>query len=698
MNFKHAFTYTFAYLLGLCALGPLAAQDAETRQQLERIRREVNRNSFVPNQLPNSRHWEPSGFRNDLPFDAQSDSRFPGTDMETVDLLMPEFPRVQLIRGSQVLEISNDALYQSGLFDAAIHASPELSGRLQAIRSTESRLNQIKYEQNRAAAAGNDDLAKAIQRDARAARQHLMDQQAGFAQALQRQGVNGAQVATVASDGILARQRHVLIQAIRSTPGNNLGYATTRIYPNGQLGMTTVPSEYLLPTPVDANDLFFSNANGTQRLQDGVMLNVTDEPRQNPIARILAMPRFGLFYDTGKAPTARGNFAKGVSLQGRDDPAAGQTDFLQRGGTAETQFDLLFDTQVLDVGGHTLQFFTDANNDRDIERLDVEHLGFRAYNRNRGSLLEGWLLVVGKTHSLFSQEALRLTSVLGDTTLIGTADRNNKKLSQIAVHIPVCDEVQWKIAVEDPYLRDMKTVTGANLASTLTRWPTVSTNLAWASQEHHHMFQLGGITRTLGFQDTAGAEHFGTAWGLSAAGRIGPDPDRGLYFGVAGGDGVGSYIQGIEYSSVAGPSSLDTISGIGTFAGYRDIRSDPNGKKISEVNVAYGYSWTETPDLLGSTVDQRLQQGWVNYLRFFSDYMALGFEYQYGYRQVVSGDQGEDHRFLAVIALRSGPTKNSTAVAEGASALSQAFRIGGRSVSDVVYQDQRGGPTYMQQF
>jgi hypothetical protein len=106
----------------------------------------------------------------------------------------------------------------------------------------------------------------------------------------------------------------------------------------------------------------------------------------------------------------------------------------------------------------------------------------------------------------------------------------------------------------------------------------------------------------------------------------------------------------------------------------------------------------ETPDLLGPTTDQRFQQAWVNYLRFFSDYMALGVEYHYGYRQVASGDQGENHRFLAVIALRSGPTKHSTAIAEGPSWRSQDFRVGGRSASDLVFQDQRGGPAYAQDF
>jgi hypothetical protein len=137
---------------------------------------------------------------------------------------------------------------------------------------------------------------------------------------------------------------------------------------------------------------------------------------------------------------------------------------------------------------------------------------------------------------------------------------------------------------------------------------------------------------------------------------------------------------------------------VGTYAGFQHIQRDYFGQPISEINLAYGYSWMETPPLLGPLVDQTFHQAWANYLRFFSDYLAIGFEYQYGYRQVAAGDQGENHRFLMLIALKTGPAKVSTAVAEGASLYSQDFQLSGRSVADVVYQDQFGGPAYAQRF
>ncbi len=690
MNLRYALGLLILFGTGPCV--SLSADEAETQQKLQRILIETNQGAFLPGQRPT--------LPNPTQFDLQGSPEFSTQDPNIINLppLIPiDNPSVQLTRGSQVLEINRDALYRSGLFDAALSASPELMGAMQAMQSAELRRNRLVFERQKALAANDAELAGAIENEAQKAHNQFLALSDNFALALQRIGVNGAQVAEVATDESQGPKQHVLVEAISNEPGNDFGYATRRVMPNGELGITTVPSEYLLPTPVDANDVFFHNAYATQRLQDGVMLNVTDEAKKNPIARITGMPRFGVSFDTGRQ-TGNGNFARNVSLLGSNDPASGQTSFLQTGGRAETPFDLLLDTQILDVGGHTLQFYVDANNDQNVEQLETEHLGFRAYNRQRGSLFEGWMLVIGQSHSLFSQVALRPDSIHSSSTLIGTGDRTNTNLPQLAVHIPVVDDVKWRIAIEDPYNGDLFQATGSNLQNTLTRWPTVATNIGWTDTVCHHALQFAGIARNLGFQDTIGAEHFGTAWGLSATGKIGRSSGGGFFFGVSGGDGVGDYVQGVRYSGIAGPGALNTLQGVGTFCGFQEVTRDWSGKTISEFNAAYGYSWMETPALLSSTTDQKFQQAWVNYLRFFSDYMALGFEYQYGRREVASGDQGENHRFLMLLALRTAPPKQSTFVSASPSPLSQEYRIGGRPVTDVVDQSQFGGPAYAQQF
>jgi hypothetical protein len=243
-----------------------------------------------------------------------------------------------------------------------------------------------------------------------------------------------------------------------------------------------------------------------------------------------------------------------------------------------------------------------------------------------------------------------------------------------------------------PVAGDLLAGMGANTANKLQRWPSVASSLRFENVTCDRSLELAGLLRTIGFEDTLGGEHFATAWRLAASGRIGR-----FTIGVAGGDGVGDYIQGITASGVMGPSTLDTISGVGAFVGYRDIRRTVLGKPVSEINLAYGYSWMETPTILGAA-DKRFHQAWANYLRFFSEFMAIGFEYQYGYRLAASGDRGENHRLLMLIALKTGPTEQSTRVARGPSREAQEFMINGRTVEDVVGQDQLGGPAYSQQF
>ena len=55
---------------------------------------------------------------------------------------------------------------------------------------------------------------------------------------------------------------------------------------------------------------------------------------------------------------------------------------------------------------------------------------------------------------------------------------------------------------------------------------------------------------------------------------------------------------------------------------------------------------------------------WANYLRFFGDRVGVGAEYQYGFREVASGDVGEDHRFMVLLAVRSSAVKSSSVVRE----------------------------------
>jgi hypothetical protein len=238
---------------------------------------------------------------------------------------------------------------------------------------------------------------------------------------------------------------------------------------------------------------------------------------------------------------------------------------------------------------------------------------------------------------------------------------------------------------------------------------------------------LGGLVRDLGFESNAtGAEFFELGWGLSAIAEL--HRGNSAYFcGIAHGDGVGDYVEGIQRSAVADANGIHLISGLGLFAGRQTLWYDDFGQPRAELDMAYGYSLMENPAILGGKANHKLHQAWINYTRFLGDRVGVGAEYQYGFREVGSGNVGEDHRILFMVAIRSAPKKESTAVASfvrdrdtvpkvdparigpgidsdlppvlapGAAAVPPVeATIDGRPIQDVVNQYQRGGPAFRQ--
>jgi hypothetical protein len=691
----------------------------------------------------------------------------------------------RLRRGKKVMEISNQALRESGLFTRAINSSQTLSRGFQDFQAATLRLQQFNAQFNarrapletnlsmaesqvlearRAIARGEnaDEQLAAAQQAKEAAITELKQwdktynallfeqstKEAIFEDALWDIGLNGAKVATVsrADEPSVSDARddvHVLIQAMGSAPNNNCGYAVTRVKRNGQFGITTVPSEYLLPLPVDANDLFVNQVGilGTQRAPDGVMLELSDDSLKNPIAQVIALPRFGLVHDTGYLVGA-GNFAQNVSLMSRLDPQAGQSIVLQAGGDKMTELvpvDVALNTQIMDIGGQqSVQFFTVANNDLDPGNLRVEHMGVRAYNRSLGSFFEGWSVTVATTQSVFGETSYKPTTLDSSRgTLIGTIDRRGRTLKQANLSIPVLNCWNWKMAIEEPWTNDVLFYPAGAGQVQLTRWPTFATNLTWTDSAQRHSLHLGGLLRNHGFQQNdSQLEDFAAGWGLSAIGKIGIH-NTSNFFGIVGGDGVGDYIQGISTSAVASETDIFPLRALGLFAGHQMVWRDQFAIPISELNLGYGYALMEAPEVDGADLDRRLHQVFANYTWFLTDHLALGAEYQYGHRHVRSGDVGENHRFMLLLAIRSDAPKRSTIVEsfyqpresrvpveqndprfgpgldadlhslQGASdASSTAMRtlepkgttVGSRPVEDVVNQFQRGGPAYLQKF
>jgi hypothetical protein len=602
----------------------------------------------------------------------------------------------RLVRGNQVFEISPGALYRSGLLSKAIANSHTLSLAYEALEQRELQLQETENElrmaeSQKGSATERKSSLKSMTAELRSQVETL---RADFEIQLAYEGLNGAQVATLleGNDAIDPLNESLyLIKANGSRVEDNLGYSYRKAYSNGEFGIAMVPSEYLLPTPSDSQDIFYDRMTPyAQRAGDAVVIPLTGDVKTSPLARVSANMRFGMFYDTGFLGPSSSNFAERVSLLGRDDPSAGQLSFVQTGERVVVPFEVIGDTQILDAGGQTVQLFLDANNDQDINTLDVEHFGIRSYNRQSGSPFEGWWIAAGKHHSIFGTAGFEPATLLNNETLIGTIDRTNNQLGQLAVHAVVNDYWAAEVAVEEPYIGDVYFDQTILPTHRLRRWPTVAANLCWADPENNDLFQVGGIVRSVGFQTTSAMEDFATAWGLSSFGKIGNEY-KALFFGASGGEGVGDYVQGVQYSAVASGNTVETVAAFGAFAGLQSNSYGAGREILSQVNVAYGYSFMETPTDVGATANSALQQAWVNYARFINKNIAVGVEYQCGFREIASGDTGEDHRFMFILALAPVAKQQTTQPAGTA-------YLGGRQIDEVVRQFQSGGQASQQSF
>ncbi len=667
----------------------------------------------------------------------------------------------QLVRGDEVLEISNESLRNSGLFQKAISSSPALSQSYQLFEARTLQLQQLQWQvanemrnskprmdelkQSIAATEGQlpnaASLALIKERDelqaTAAARQTVlnntmaaqMQTRAAFENDLWRIGLNGAKVASVRSESTRDRTGtgdYVVVEAVASSLSNNLGYTRTRVRKNGDMGATTVPSEYLLPLPVDSNDPFHNMVTpyGKQRAPDGLMVRAFgDDTQKNPVVQFFALPRVAAYYDTGFLSEEGNNFAESVSLLSDRDPKAGQHTFSFLPADAKVPdtlpVDLALNTQVMDLGGgQAAQVFAVANNHFDAQQFDIHHYGVRVYNRRLGSLFEGWSLAAGTQQSLFGETVLRPMALDGRGTLVGTVELVETR-PQIALHVPLSNHLTWKMAMEDSYLADIEFATDTQ---ELRRVPTFTTNLTWKDSRSRCQLHLGGIARSFGFQETGNQiEHFDTGWGLSAIAKFTHNRSANV-FGIAGGEGVGNYIQGVSRAAVADATSIHAISGLGIFAGRQTVWLDHHNKQVAAFNLAYGYALMDDPAGLGGMQNEELHHGRVNYMRFLGDQVGVGVEYQFGYRQQGSGDAGEDHRMMLVVSVKSSKQESSTQARTNARALAVtgaggwdadlgppqqirdeyftpsagAATISGRPIGDVVQQYQLGGAAYQQ--
>lgn len=438
-------------------------------------------------------------------------------------------------------------------------------------------------------------------------------------------------------------------------------------------GWRTAQASTLLPPPPDPNDLFKSPWVPEQiRMGNGVAPAFANgyadgDDKNTLFGRFKAMPYFGVLYDTNDVGKTGLNPA---TIPFGNGPGSGQTKFSSGEKIGKIPISTLFDSQMLNASIPALsrgqvQFFVDANNYVKDSQLRVNNIFGRVWNAETTSLL------VGKTDSLFSAGGLKPATLSPDVSLVGTTGRTFDKIPQFRVQqvASIGGGWGWGIAIEDPDNDDFD----AGAGTKLTRWPTLACNLVHTGEDAANIVQISSLVRPLGMESTTGQETFATAWGLAAYARIrlvgSEHSNGGIFLGVAGGQGIGTYINGVSTAAVFDNFDLSALNSVGAYAGYNQEWSPTKGWKFA-TNAAYGYAALESTATLAGTINEQLRQAFVNFVVFPNDNVAIGFEYQFGDRFSFDDRRGEDHRFMLVFALTSAKTVNA---AEADAKLARAF-------------------------
>lgn len=459
-------------------------------------------------------------------------------------------------------------------------------------------------------------------------------------------------------------------------PGGAFPYAVPELVPDWTVaegfdfsafwyrGQKMAYSEELLPAANEANDLFHAQLDPTDLRMGAAWTPLTTllavgapESSQDIWSRFGALPNFGAAFDSGFVD---GGVFDARKIAPGKHPAAGQTRFTG-GDFQEVPVSLLFDNQVRNLevlGAEQVQVYLEANNHFQMDRLRLEHLYARAWNGERLTI------GAGKTYSLFSTGGVSPATLSQASTLVGTGGLDKEGRAQLRLQRSVASGggLGMGVAIEDPYAGDFVPPGGA---TTLTRWPTLAGNLLLKGDNDVDWLQLSALVRTLGFQDSAGVEHFETAWGLSAYARLATiiDQDRvgGFFVGIAGGEGVGQYVHGVGTSAVfdSGFDRFSTVEGLGAYIGYQRQWVTAGNWEMG-ANLAYGYAMLDAPAFMPALTNEELHQAWANLIVYPNKNVAIGLEYHYGDRETLAAGNGENHRFMLVVALTTGKAETAS--------------------------------------
>jgi hypothetical protein len=216
----------------------------------------------------------------------------------------------------------------------------------------------------------------------------------------------------------------------------------------------------------------------------------------------------------------------------------------------------------------------------------------------------GFSIEAGSLDTLISDYGAVPTTVEG-VVPIGSIDRgtlNNDKSArhqlQIRMRYRFSNRLEAGLAIEQPTNRDFVTAPGDTV---LDRAPDVLARLRYVGADGWDTYHIAAIVRTFAVEDAADVEYVATGWGVSGLARMkNAGNTSAAYVGVAGGNGIGANIFGLDTAAVREMGSIQTFPAIGGYVGFAQQILPPDESEQSSLwsNFCYGIVATDLSNAL----------------------------------------------------------------------------------------------------
>lgn len=277
--------------------------------------------------------------------------------------------------------------------------------------------------------------------------------------------------------------------------------------------------------------------------------------------------------------------------------------------------------------------------------INAQYVG--VVNSGNFALQEGWLsyrgVLVGYNFSTFDDVAAQPPTVNAD----GMNAMSNVQNSMVRFTHPIGKRWKWALAIEQPLFSQQDVPAGEE--ALLQRMPDIPAYVQYTSGNGNSYLRLSGIVRNLAYRDFDRQQNKSLfAWGTQLSGVYMPNNSLQFYYQLAGGRGIGEYLQDLNGNGYdLRPLPGGKLGTLPVWGGYLTMQYNIN----AQVFCTLGYSQVRVyaDGRLPDAAYRLAYMGTANVFWNFLPNAQVALEYDFG-RRVDQDWQGSNANRIYVMA------------------------------------------------